>query len=353
MTSILLGALARGATLSARSLSLLVAVLLLGPVAAHAQKTDIVVLRNGDAITGEIKKLDRGKLEYSTDDMGRINIEWDKIAHVASTHFFEVEETSGARHFGQLGQTDEPEQLVIVLTRPDTIPIMSVVRITPVEASFWQRLSGRVEAGLNFTRANKLLEFTTGFEVKYRGTKWYSRVAGNSYFQSQETTEGTSRNDYSFEVQRFLGNRWSAGVTTEQNQELELDLRASIGLGGNHNLFQTNRSLLILSGGVLGGAERFADTTATFTGEVYLGGDYSLFRFHNPKTDISVRLALYASWVDIGRIRSDFDPRVDYELFSDFFLGLVFFYKFDSRPGSETAAKHDYGFNISLSYKFG
>jgi hypothetical protein len=34
----------------------------------------MVVLKNGMWIIGEIKKLDRGKLEYSTDDIGRIRI---------------------------------------------------------------------------------------------------------------------------------------------------------------------------------------------------------------------------------------------------------------------------------------
>lgn len=33
------------------------------PSLLHAEKTDTVVLYNGDSITGEIKKLDRGMLE--------------------------------------------------------------------------------------------------------------------------------------------------------------------------------------------------------------------------------------------------------------------------------------------------
>jgi hypothetical protein len=355
MASILMGSILRRAAPGSRFPSLLVAALLLGPAPAHAQKTDVVVLRSGDVITGEIKKLDRGKLEYSTDDMSTINIEWQKVAHVTSNHFFEVEETSGARHFGQLQRTEEPGQIIVVLTRPDTLEILSVVRITRVKATFWQRLSGRVAAGFNFTRANKQLELTSGFHVRYRGTKWYSRLGGNTYFRSQEDSVGTSRNDYSLELQRFLGHRWSAGarISLEQNQELELDLRATLGLSANHNLVQTNSSLLVLSGGALGGTERYTDTTATFTGELYVGGDYSFYRFHNPKTDITAQLALFASWVDLGRIRTDFSTRAEHELFGDFYIGLEFFWKFDSRPGSTTAAKHDYGFNLPLSWKFG
>ena len=41
-----------------------------------AQKTDIVILENGDRITGEIKRLEAGLLNFSTDTMGTVNIEW-------------------------------------------------------------------------------------------------------------------------------------------------------------------------------------------------------------------------------------------------------------------------------------
>ena len=39
-------------------------------------KLDTILLKNGDTITGEIKRLDRGILSVSTDFMGTIGIEW-------------------------------------------------------------------------------------------------------------------------------------------------------------------------------------------------------------------------------------------------------------------------------------
>src|SRR5262245_54526827 len=72
------------------------------PAPAAAEKTDIVVLQNGDRFTGEVKGMAHGKLDYSTDDAGRISIEWDKVASLTSPHFFQVEVGSGIRYFGQL-----------------------------------------------------------------------------------------------------------------------------------------------------------------------------------------------------------------------------------------------------------
>src|SRR5688572_25888340 len=56
-----------------------------------APKTDTIVLVNGNAITGEVKRLDRGILSYSTDYMGTLNIEWDKVAQLRSTQLMEIE----------------------------------------------------------------------------------------------------------------------------------------------------------------------------------------------------------------------------------------------------------------------
>ena len=53
---------------------------------SHAQvRTDVVTLANGDRITGEVAHLDRGRLEFKTDDAGTLYLEWDKLSSVVAT----------------------------------------------------------------------------------------------------------------------------------------------------------------------------------------------------------------------------------------------------------------------------
>ena len=52
-------------------------------------KTDIILMANGDRITGEIKQLEHGKLRVSTDSLGEIRIEWDDIEQIDSTYEFQ------------------------------------------------------------------------------------------------------------------------------------------------------------------------------------------------------------------------------------------------------------------------
>mgnify|MGYP006959942083 CR=1 FL=1 len=70
--------------LSLLSRSILLAILLTVSFSARAERTDVVFLHNGDRITGEVKSLSRGKLEFKTDHMGTVFIEWDDIRKIIS-----------------------------------------------------------------------------------------------------------------------------------------------------------------------------------------------------------------------------------------------------------------------------
>ena len=102
---------------SNRALAVLVALVLalaLGlvcPVAA--EKTDVVVFKNGDRLTGEVKKLERGKLSFKTDTTETIQIQWSDVARVQGSETFDVELDTGERYLGSLGPASEEGQLVV------------------------------------------------------------------------------------------------------------------------------------------------------------------------------------------------------------------------------------------------
>ena len=62
-------------------------------------KTDIVSLKNGDRVTGEIEELQRGKLTVKTDSMGTVSIEWREFGVRLGDHFYMTE--GGPRWFSQ------------------------------------------------------------------------------------------------------------------------------------------------------------------------------------------------------------------------------------------------------------
>ena len=74
-------AAARVCNLPGLARRLLIIIAIWPAVGVGAPKTDILVFRNGDHLTGEVKGLDRGRLSFDTDATGTVSIEW---AHVSS-----------------------------------------------------------------------------------------------------------------------------------------------------------------------------------------------------------------------------------------------------------------------------
>ena len=163
-------------------------------------------------------------------------------------------------------------------------------------------------------------------------------------------------------MQRFLPKRWSVDVfgKYEQNDELNLLGRASLGAGATRMAKQSNRAELSWSAGLVGTNERFslvdtvasADTTRSNL-EGLLGLTWSVFRFDSPKLDFSTSLMAHPSLSDLGRVRTDFSLRLKYELVKDFFVGLSFSDNFDSRPPDPNATRNDFvtSFTIGWSYR--
>ena len=116
-----------------------------------AAKTDIVVLQNGDKITGEVKQLEFGILEYKTDDIGTLSIQWEKIAQIYAKEFFRIELTDGSFFYGSLDSDTIQSKMVIYL---DSFRVSlffdEVIRITRIKKTFWDRLDLALKLGFDY-----------------------------------------------------------------------------------------------------------------------------------------------------------------------------------------------------------
>src|SRR5262245_10436514 len=117
---------------------------------ALAQKTDVIVLFNGDRVTCEIRSYDAGRLQVKTDIASDIQVKWNKIVSITSDKRFEVETTDGRVHYGTLAPSTPPGKLVVVEDgASQEIDFMSVVRISTIYSSFWRKWQGSFDLGFN------------------------------------------------------------------------------------------------------------------------------------------------------------------------------------------------------------
>ena len=320
-----------------------------------AQKLDTVVVINGDRVTGEIKKMERGRLDYSTDDMGRLSIKWDKVLRLWSPFFFEVEMSDGRKYFGSLAVPDRDSVIVVSLFREDTLDVRDVVEITPIKRTFLSRLNGFLDLGFTFARANGALTLNSNGEVVYRGEQAAIGVDYNTYVQQQDSVAKTTRIGAALKADYFFRQRWalSGSFGLQSNDELGLELRRSLIASLNRSIVHTNRVEFRGGLGLTRTNEDFAtsDTsTINLEGLITIGFDW--FKYDSPKLDLTTTLDLFPSITTKNRIRVEYSIRSDYELLNDFTIGLQFRYSFDSKPPVEDLARADYTVSFTIGWKF-
>ena len=326
-------------------------VLLLGAGVAGAQKTDSVWIRNGDRITGEVKSLSRGLLKYSTNDLGTISIEWDKVDRISTTRILEVRLASGDKFFGRLG-LDSTGRVVV---GRDTLRLTEIVKLTPIKGSFVSRLDGYLDLGLSYQKAHSAFQFTSGTRVQYRGPKAETVLDLTSYAERRDDGPRTSRLTTAVTERFFLSNRWSTGAVVgfDQNAELDLAGRGRLVGFGTRTFVQTNRIEFLGSGGLVLTREKYFSTEGTTKGvEGLLWASFRAFRYDTPKLDASLVSQAYPSFTIKGRWRLQNDVRVSYELFGDFMLTATLFDSYDSKPQGVSAPTHDYGTTFAISWTF-
>jgi len=333
----------------------------LGPGVGLAAKTDVIMLNNGDRITGEVKGLSRGKLDYKTDDAGRLALEWVKITRITSPNSFEVEVASGEKYSGKLSAGSRGGTLVVAGERADTLAVSDVVRINEFRAGFAQRTQAYLDLGLTYAKAHSATTFTTAGEASYRGDQFGSRLSYDSYAQGQESVPTTSRNSGALQLVYFLPKRWSAVslASLEQNDELGLELRFTGAEMLGRTLIQSNEMALGAAGGLAVSRERFTVTPGSTDSETQtsfegvLTSQWDAFRFDSPSLDFSTSIYVFPSFSDPGRVRGEFTARLKYEVISDVDLGITLTDTFDSAPLGEDASTNDFitTFTIGWSYR--
>ena len=333
---------------------------ILAPVVAPraAPKTDIIYFTNGDRLTGEIKSLDKGRLELSTSTAGTVNIEWDKIARIETNQYLRVETSSGARYHGRVPEAQQSGSIRLAAdgeAAAEPLAIADVVRIAPIEyGSLAKRLDGYLTVGFNYAKADNQTEFdfSGGLSSRNEIREW--SLDGQMTLNAQSTARTTSMYDVTLGNKRFMRDRWFQQYfgSVQGNEELGLNIREILGAGIGRYLVQDMHHEWSLVAGLAYDREDFESQSTQDSIEGVLSTQYSFFRYDTPKRSIDVGLALFPSLTESGRLRAEADIDWRIELVEDFFFDLSFYGSYDSKADPEAPSNVDYGVVTSLGYTF-
>ena len=334
---------------------LLVTLLFLLSSSAMAEKTDVIYLKNGDRVTGEIKTLLRGKLTVNTDHMGNIAIEWDDILEIVSKTGQSVELTDGKRLYGPLTKPENTDLLVIKTEDgPKVVDTLEVVAMYPVATTFWERLDITASLGFSWDKGSDVGKYNFGIDTINRRIESMTRTKFSTEVTTQAAANDTSRSLLDANHTVFLENKRFRSYfgNLERNQELGLDLRAIAGVGYGWIPVRSQSGWFSMAAGMnvnheipnAGTAETNIEAAGLIT--------YEYYKYSTPERSFRVNLQVFPSLTDFGRWRSTFSTDFRFEIFDDLFWKLDFYANYDSSPLSIEGSSSDYGVNSSVAYKF-
>lgn len=343
-----------------RPASIAFLVLFLQLTATAKSVEDVVVLRNGDRMTGEIKGLQRGELRIKSDYMAEaVRLDWSKVQSLESKSTFMIWLVDGklVTNVMRLLPTNSSAAANFVIgNSQENIRVhqLDVIRITPINRGFWRRLEGSIDLGMSFTSGNDQYQTQLTATTTYRTGAHSFTASLDSAFSGQTEGTSTTRNQFTFDYRRQLNERWYVGglVDLLRSDQQSLRLRTSAGGLIGRNLKQTEHTRLSVFGGLVGARENYTAVLGrpeTTNADGLAGVDFFTFRFS--KTDIRSRLSVFPSLTTPGRIRFQTTSDLRIKIVKDLWWGFHLYESFDSKP-PVAADKNDLGVSTSVGWKF-
>jgi hypothetical protein len=336
------------------SAALALIIVSMGASPAYAAiKTDIVELVNGDRITCEIKKLDRGKLTVKTDGLGTVAIEWDDINHITSAGRFDVELADGRRTYGSLVRAVPRSVDVVHTSRTERLALDDIVRLAPLGGTIWTRMDGSISAGFSFTEANQQTQWTFDSTVSYRSRRWYSELSGDSLLTTSDDVDRQTRNTITLQSERFLHPRWSGlgFLEFQQNEELALDLRSLVGAGLSRTLASSNRTLASVALGAAFTREQYEGESGQSVAEAVAGASWEWFTFDGRSTNLTTSAWTYYALNGDGRVRAELNASFKSDIVGDLYWSVNAFESYNSRPPQDQKSS-DFGVSATMGWSF-
>jgi putative salt-induced outer membrane protein YdiY len=329
-----------------------------------ADKTDVVVLKNGDRLTCDIKGLSSGVLHVSLGyALGTISIDWMKVVRLESTHTFIFQTENGSTHRGTF-ETDRPNPagpmtIKVIEGTNQTVVLEQarVIRIDPISEDFWKRFSGAVSSGLTYSKGNQATQYNFSSETEYLRERWLAQLYYNSNLTASSGDTTSTRNQLRLFGRRLMTRPqyfYGGVLSFLQSSEQGIRLQTTAGGGIGRYFKNTNRESISVIAGL--GVQRtnyheeFFSSPPQDVVSAMIGFEMRLFRFD--RTNLNVVTDFYPALSDPGRIYISTNVSYFVKLFGKLSWNISFYGNADTRPPANFSGS-DYGTVSGLSLTFG
>ena len=337
------------------------------PVLAR-ENTDVIVMKNGDRMTGQIKGFNAGvlylELEYVD---GTMKVQWSKVARLESKHQFIVETQEGSKYTGTIkgaeGSSGKPMRVQVIPRAEEAIDIdeSKITQLDQTSARLWQRANGALNFGTTYSKGEEATQYNLSSQTEYLQERWRAEANFSSNFSSSTGSSATTRNELDLGAFHLLPWRqYFYGGLASFLQSSEQGIQRQTNLGGGIGRYLKNNNHFKLS--VLGGLawqntsyqQSFAQSTVggprQNVAAAMITANLKLSTFK--KTNLSVMTSVFPALSQPGRIFVNTNATYYIKLFGNLSWNFSLYGDWDNRapralPGS------DYGTSSGVTWTFG
>jgi putative salt-induced outer membrane protein YdiY len=311
---------------------------------------DVVVLKNGDRVTGTISKMEDEQLEIDTDYAGKISIGWGNIQGLRSDRPLKLTFFASSPIPEGLGIREGDRVTVTGLDADGPIPLSDIkaVNVSDLYHRGNINLGGNVAHGNSSTQA---LNVAASYVLRQ---EWHRLQMDGKFNRGEGNGELTAQNgalstkyDYLFTRQVFV----SGQQLFENDRFQNLGLRSTTAVTLGYDIYDHHSSTLSLGAGPSLVYQDFTTSPGTVTPAVtwfvrwyqeFRGGDVILFHHHQGFQDFEHGEAF--------RLNADQGIRV--KVYGDVALNFEYDVRFNTKPdpGRKTV---DTTAIFGVSYSFG
>lgn len=329
---------------------------------ATVKRHDTIVMKNGDRLTGEVKRLEQGILYVETDYFsGSVGVDWLQVEKVDSKATFQIVLSDGKRLTGAISKVEAataPGKDLIVSAEgvevPIPVPSADVVEIESQKQNFWRQLKGSIDLGYNYTSGNSQSSLNSSASAQYDATHW---AAGSSYTAAFSGQTGGATTNL-FEVQsfgqRFLNrNSFLVGLSDFlHSSQQDLNLRTTLGGAYGRYFIRNNQNelkWLIGADYTRASYQSGLNQPTQQNAELLLGAEYEVFHFD--RYTLQSQFLAFPGLSDLGRVRLTTNDVLSIKLSNKFRWNFSFWDNFDSRPPLN-AKKNAQGLSTGMGWTF-
>ncbi|HEX4984806.1 MAG TPA: DUF481 domain-containing protein [Burkholderiales bacterium] len=218
---------------------------------------DELVLANGDRLTGKVVSKETDEVVFHTDYAGDLKVRWADVRGLTTDGPVKLYMEDGRRVKGRL-RTEADGTVVVVGEGAEQGTPVDIAKLRYLNPSVdvsgeGARLSGHANAGYSSTAGN------TETTKLYVDTELVARTLGNRYTLG---ARGSRAEDHDVETEsnwlgylkydHFLTKKWYgyANGDFENDRFKDIRLRSTVGLGSGYQFFESEKTNLLLEGGV-------------------------------------------------------------------------------------------------------